>query len=301
MTNVLCFAFLLTFALVLSHQDVQKRATSVLGPQQITQESTTKALVQLEKEGVRIFEMWSPFYGFRQENFGPPVSKACKKDMEKNKIGDKETGFRFAIVFQKTCYLIGYSNLIVSMKSKTEQDVPSGSDQCANLPAFQAVFLPYDVDTNTYMILNPDLAPWFFTSELSGCDIFVATAENQGNRPMVVHSNLNKCKKNLMNLRSKGESVDQLLNSHLGYQLIARVYHEPLAEEKIEANQYLAAYKINHQGISLISYNMEHSATPQLYHFFAHYDIKWNFILKGEENGDTTTFKVSALGKVVAN
>ena len=186
------------------------------------------------------------------------------------------------------------------MRSKTEQDVPSGSEQCANLPAFQAVFLPYDVNTNTYMILYPALAPWFFTSELSGCDIFVATAENQGNRPMVIHSNLNNCGKDVMNLRSKGESVDQLLKSHPGYQLIARVYHEPLGDEKMEGNQYLAEYKINHQGIYLISYNMVPPATPQHYQFFGHYDTKWNFILKGENNGDTATFKVSALGNVVA-
>ena len=62
------------------------------GLQQVTQESTAKALLQLEEVGEPIYKMWSPALLERYENFGPPVSKACVKDMEENKIGKKETG-----------------------------------------------------------------------------------------------------------------------------------------------------------------------------------------------------------------
>ena len=46
------------------------------------------------------------------------------------------------------------------------------------------------------MILDPERAPWFFTDRdrLGGCDIFVATSQNQGNKPLVIHANRNSFK-----------------------------------------------------------------------------------------------------------
>ena len=65
---------------------------------------------------------------------------------------------------------------------------------------------------DTYTILNPSVAPWFFTDDLSGCDVLVATASNRGSRPMVIHSNRLLYIKDLAkDLQSKGEDVDEML------------------------------------------------------------------------------------------
>ena len=74
------------------------------------------------------------------------------------------------------------------------------------------------------------MAPWFFTDDLSGCDVLVATASNRGSRPMVIHSNRGKFIKDLArDLLSKGEDVDKILKRKSesdGYEwkVIARVY-----------------------------------------------------------------------------
>ena len=296
MKNVLFFVFLLTFELVLSHQDVQKRVSSLFGPKpQVTLQSTAKALENLEEVGVRTFETWTTERD--RALVEPPVSDECENDMKANKIGDAKTGIHYD--FQATCYLIGNSNLVLFMKSKTEPNVPTGSKKCAKVPAFQAVFLPQDYNANTYMILNPAMAPWFFTAPLSGCDIFVATNPNQGDRPIVIHSNLNEYQNYLVvNLKLKGATVDEMLElRHPGYQVIARVHYKPLPGEEEDVNPYLEQYKIQHQGIHLISYTHEPPATSQVFHFFGHYDGQWKFILKGEKDGKTTILNVK--GNVV--
>ena len=140
------------------------------------------------------------------------------------------------------------------------------------------------------MILDPSVIRWFFTSTLSGCDIFVARPKSSApvasNRPIVVHSNLNKCLNNLQNLKSKGDTVDALMGSHPNYELIARVYCEPLANEKMQADQYFQKYKATHPGIKLVSYKLDPPATPQAVYFFGYYlPEQWKFILRGQVNG----------------
>lgn len=299
MKNIFFFVFLLTFALVLGRQDVQKKsiASSIFQNQKVTQ-NTARALERLEEVGLPTFETWKIV---RERSEDPPVSKRCEEDM-KEKEHLKEEGILYD--FQKTCYLIGTAvgndNLVLNVKSKYETG-PSGWEECANTPAFQAVYLPYEYNANTYMILDPTMAPWFFTAPLSGCDIFVATNPQKPNKPIVIHSNLNKFKENnLENLQFKGMYADEILAvSHPGYQLIARVYHKPSPKEEMDTSTYLEKYKIRHQQIMLLSYP---PATPQFFLFFGHYDkqkVQWNFLLKGEKDGVTTSFGVSAKGNVV--
>ena len=101
---------------------------------------------------------------------------------------------------------------MVSVISKEEHKdtIPPDSDQFINNLGFQAVVLPFIWGTDTYTILNPSVAPWFFTDNLGGCDVFVATASNRGSSPMVIHSNRGKFIKDLArDLLSKGEDVDK--------------------------------------------------------------------------------------------
>ena len=236
-------------------------------PTEVTPESTIKALNNLVKEGALIVNI-------------SPVSERCYKDMEMKTSGDATTGILYD--FQTTCYTACESDLKVSVISKTEPDPPTGSQQCALSQAFQAVYLPFAYDKNTYMILDPSVVRWFFTSQLTGCDMFVAVDHKLGNRPIVIHSNMQSCGNNIQNLQEKGISVHLMLKSHVDYRLIARWYCEPSPEDKLEADQYLKKYKTTHPGITLISYKLD----PQRFHFIGYYvPEQWKFILKGEENG----------------
>ena len=280
MNTVLCFVFL-AFALVLCHQDVQKRGGKASRPQAQECETpecrtTRAALDNLKNAGARI------------ELDALEVTNPCRLIMiaRRREVGNK--GIRYDL--KDTCYVIGNTDLTMSLKSKTEEPVAS----TALSQAFQAVFLYFEENKDTYMILDPSVVRWFFTTRLSGCDVFVArpkaTAPVPGNKAIVIHSNLNECLNKLKNLQSKGDSVDQMMNLyHPNYELIARVYCEPKPEEMVEANDYLRQYKSRHPGIKLISYQVEHPTTPQLFYFMGDYKPeKWEFILKGGDDGQLT-------------
>ena len=284
MRNVLYVVFLAFISLVLSHQDVQNRVGfSSRSSLQVTAQSTVNALTKLVKEGAPIKDP-------------PEISIACLEDMAKSNFkGDATTGILYD--FQTTCYVAGdpFGSEVLVL-SKTQQDVPPGSKQCCALSQdFQAVFLPFREDADTYMILDPSVVRWFFTSTLSGCDIFVArpgpAAPAAGNRPIVIHSNRNKCGNKLQNLEEKGNSVEQMMKAHPNYELIARVYAEPSPGEAKDANVYLEKYKLKYTyrglPIKLISYK-----PVQAFYFIGNYvPEKWKFILKGRDDGTTTVFQ----------
>ena len=180
--------------------------------------------------------------------------------------------------------MLSASDLSVLVRSKNPEQVPiAGDEDCKILLGFQAVFLRQDVDEITYMILNPNIAPGFFTATLSGCDIFVATSRGDRHNPMVMHSNLNSCGNKLQNLKRKGELVDEMLKAHPDYKLAARVYSEPGKDEQRESKAYLVKYQLYHPGISLVSYDTR--STDQAWQFIGHFDKKWNFFVKGEFDG----------------
>ena len=283
MKYVLCVVFLAFISLVLSHQDVQNRVGfASRSSLQVTEQSTVEALTKLVKEGEPIEDP-------------PDISSTCFDDMEKETKGDATT--RILYDFQTTCYVVGDPfGSEVFVLSKAEQKVPyPGSRQCCALTqAFQAVFLPFQVDKDTYMILDPSIVRWFFTRALSGCDIFVArpnpAALIPGNRPIVIHSNRNNCGNKLQNLEEKGNSVEQVMKAHPNYELIARVYCEPLPGEAKDANVYLEKFKLKYTyrevPIKLISYR-----PSQLFYFIGYYvPEQWKFILKGRD-GTATVFQ----------
>ena len=281
MKNVLCFVFLLTFALVLSHRDAQKRGGLLSRPRErpeVTVQSTKNALANLVNAGVPIYP--------------PQPSDECFTDIANTKIVDQTKGIVFYNFGQTTCYIVGKADFQVSLLSKTEPNVPTGSAQCADRPEFQAVYLHFYPNADTYMILNPTVAPWFFTAPLTGCDMFVAANPNQPKQPIVVHNNRNNCVNNVANLREKGKSVDRLVGSmesdYPNYKLVARWYYEPKPDEKMEAGQYLNEYEVIHPGIKLITYSAESQTTPDNHFIGYYYNGKWNFIVKRQHDGKTT-------------
>lgn len=86
------------------------------------------------------------------------------------------------------------------------------------------------------MIMKPDIAPWFFSSELCACDIFNVISPTAGENPIVIHPNLNKYgNKFIKNLQEKGETVDQMI--------VARVYSEIPSQVKVDALDYFIICK----------------------------------------------------------
>ncbi|CAH3176980.1 unnamed protein product [Porites lobata] len=296
MMKVSCLVFL-TFTLVLCHQVVNKRGNLAFkGKLQVTPESTNQALANLMTAGKPISDT----------DGSGIVSMACDMEDMTPHCTPKYGGF-FCNFGQTTCYATGTVDTgEVKVYSKTHEpidSVPTGSDQCANRPEFQAIFLRYAEYGDSYTFLNPNVAPWFFTSPLKGCDVFVATEKNHGASPLVIHSNRNQFKKDpVKNLSDKEKFVKDLLkNEQRSYKVIARIYMSKVPsneEELIAIVDYIKKYYESNPGVKLISYNDGN----QGHQFIGHYNNDfntWRFINKGENDGNIAEFSVNGEGNLV--
>ena len=307
MKSTVCF-LVLAFTLALSQNDVhaQKRGKvqSKLKPRhtpgEVTVLSTEDALRDLIQAGQPIRESMDYFF----------LSPFCRTLDMVSKFQITDYGRRCD--FNQTCYVVGFPSdnanvsLHVITKDTGNEETP-GSEQCANMPEFQAVILPFRDNENTYMILDPERAPWFFTDMLGGCDIFVATAQNQGNKPLVIHANRNLCDDQEKNLKSKGDSVNNMLaNINGNYRVIARAYYKSRNPQELvtRINTYINQYEQNIPGIKLLPYNnCERTPQEQGFYFFGQYlstqqPAHWRFYLKGMKDGSLSHFDVSQQGSL---
>ena len=299
MMKVSCLVFL-TFTLVLSHQDVIKRGGvgSKRGLQEVTIKSTKQALAYLMKAGKAIPS-------------GVIVSHSCEwlemRPLFRHKLG----GYVCKFNGDTTCYATGTVDKEVRLYSKNyeQENVPAGSEQCANQLKFQAIYLRYIEGGDSYTFLDPSTAPWFFTTPLMGCDVFVATETNQGDRPLVIHSNRNLIKGTVVDkLRAKENFVKVLLKRLQNrYKVIARVYMMSRFDEENRQraiDDYMGQYLKRNPGVKLIPYDERVSRSEdQFTQFIGHYHEpiitwplrlggRWQFITKGEITGKTTEFSV---------
>ena len=262
------FLVFLAFSHALCYQDAQNSGhkRSLLP----CQKQNNKALSNLVGNGKSIQGKLSVF-------------PSCSSSMTNKRIVDRPNEVHYD--FEKPCYVEGDSQSVVNVKAESDQPA-RGGEQCAVLPVFQAAFLVQDVDTNSYMILNPVRVRWFFTRPLGGCEMFVAKGSIRED-VLVIHSNLDRCRNKVGNLQEKGASVDQMMGRHPGYNLIARVYSEPPAAEKPAADAYMRGYERAHPGILTIAYNNQPPTTLQYFQFIGHYNDAeyWIFTVKGEIDG----------------
>ena len=306
MKNVLWYV-IFTSALVLGRQEVQKRggASSQQKKSRVTQDTTDAGIHKLMTET-------SPIV-YPEELYH--LSPACKEEMRKQcDFKNVENGIHCD--FSTTCYVVGMpSNFAIHIFSKTtngdmpeDTNLPPGSEEMANVGRFQTIFLRFQERLDTYTILNPTMAPLFFTADLEGCDMFVATETNKGDKPIVFHTNRNNVKDPVQNRRTKGQSVDNILKSYPGYKVVARVYWTSLEPaEKVKIDEYLRQeYKPLHSEATLLPYNNQDGlpvGKEQHFSFIGHYKGQtavWNFILKGRTSGTILhEFNVSAKGVVV--
>ena len=268
MMKTAVFLVFLAFSLALCYQDAQNSGhkRSLLP----CQKQNNKALANLVGNGKSIQGKLS-------------VLQSCSSSMTNMRTVDRPNEVHYD--FEESCYVEGDSQSLVKVKAKS--DPPArGGEQCAVLPVFQAAFLVQDVDTNSYMILNPATAQWFFTRPLGGCEMFVAKGSSRQD-VLVIHSNLDRCRNKVGNLQEKGASVDEMMGRHPGYHLIARVYSEPPAAEKPAADAYMRGYERGHPGILTIAYNNQPPTKLQYFQFIGHYNDAqyWIFTVKGEIDG----------------
>lgn len=268
---------------------------------EVSEKSTNDELTKLMRNGVAI---------------GDPkkaglLSTWCKaSDMYPQCKHEVDLGLK-CVFNRDSCYVVGIESETASVyllsKSPQEQAL-TGSESCAKRPEFQAVYLPYIINGDTYTKLDPQFAPWFFTDELGGCDMFVATTPGQGRNPLVIHSNRNFYHSPAENLQNKEKQADKILASFNdpSLKIIARVYYKPKepGQEKEAVENYLIAYKKRQPQIRFFDYNNYCSSFPggQFFLFFGHFATSghWKFFLKGVKDGQMKEFGVSQQGDLIA-
>ena len=271
MKAVVLFVFLAAFALVQCYQDVHTSSIKRSLFSCFGLGARDTALRNVMKNGKPV------------TNAQLAISTDCIADMARTRVGGAGT-VHYNFTTTACDVTVRQSDKMVSVKSKSE------GPACGDLPTFQAVFLDYDPNGQTFMILDPGVAHWFFTRRLGGCDIFVAMSQGNRDRPIVIHSNLNRLGNDQPgNLRVKGEAVDEMLRAHPGFTVIARVYREAKpGDDRNQAEQELQRYRAAHNGVKFFGYDNWPPALLQNFQFIGHYDQMWNFILKGETNGQVT-------------
>ena len=151
-------------------------------------------------------------------------------------------------------------------------------------PSGRAFYLRQDENKNTYMILDAAQAHWFFTTNLGGCDMFVATHPTYPQKPLLIHANRNAAGgtgvadyENNFNL--KQASSETVIRRNAGYVLRARLH--PLRDG---LDSYWRTYDTTHPSISRRAYYQPGREFQQEYTFFGLYnpDTKsWTFNYKG--------------------
>ena len=136
------------------------------------QKQNVKALSNLVGNG-------KPFFGnYSGKSIPDKLSPQfdCTSSMAQKRIADSDNEVRYD--FTKSCYVEGDLQFVVKVKINPDTPVPGGKE-CATLPEFQAALLQQEPNKNTYMVLHPRRAHWFFTRSLGGCEMFVAKRSNR--------------------------------------------------------------------------------------------------------------------------
>ena len=154
-------------------------------------------------------------------------------------------------------------------------------------PSGRAFYLRQDENKNTYMILDAAQAHWFFTTNLGGCDMFVATHPTYPQKPLLIHANRNAAGGTEVadyenNFNLKQASSETVIRRNAGYVLRARLH--PLRDG---LDSYWRTYDTTHPSISRRAY-YQPGRELQPYTFFGLYNPdtgSWTFNYKGVVDG----------------
>ena len=155
-------------------------------------------------------------------------------------------------------------------------------------------YLPFQENGHTFMSWDWKTANWFFTDDLTGCDVFVAKKSDEENKALIIHSNLNRLKdpnEKEENFRIKGETAERIVNSALfpGFRLVMRLYARPSYPA---ATNFIEEYKANHSlpGSKIFTYEYDLDNYQDGYIFFGK-DGK--FYVKAKQGTETVELKAT--------
>ena len=147
-------------------------------------------------------------------------------------------------------------------------------------------FLRYHENAHAFMTWDWEQANWFFTSDLSGCDMFVAKNADEKSKALIVHGNLNKYglpKDEVENFRIKGEMAEKIVSMSPGYRVVMRLYRK---KSNREAISFIEDYMKGHSspGSKIFLYQYDTDSSPQGHLFFGR---NGKFYVKPKIGGET--------------
>ena len=153
-------------------------------------------------------------------------------------------------------------------------------------------YLLFRENGHTFMSWDWKTANWFFTDDLTGCDVFVAKKLDEENKALIIHSNLNRLKEpneKEENFRIKGETAERIVNLFPGFRLVMRLYARP---SHPAATNFIEEYKANHSlpGSKIFTHEYDLDNYRDGYIFFGK-DGK--FYVKAKQGTETVELKAN--------
>ena len=178
---------------------------------------------------------------------------------------------------------------IITQEDDEFEEMAWNFSPCENQLGYR---LPFEENGHTFMSWDWKTANWFFTADLTGCDMFVAKKSGEENKALIIHSNLNKYnapREQEKNLRIKGEMAEKIVNSFPGYRLVMRLYARPSCPA---AKRFIEKYKNDHSSPGSKIFAYEYDADRyQVGHLFFGKDGK--FYVKAKEGTETVELKAN--------
>ena len=115
------------------------------------------------------------------------------------------------------------NNLYVSWMSNGIEFSRAAEDE--NQVQYGTNFLLHEANRATYIQLNQTRwGEWFFTTRLTGCEIWIARDTNGADEPIIIHLNLYDCSNEPGSMKELGdEALQHITNTYPGYNLIKRI------------------------------------------------------------------------------
>ena len=180
---------------------------------------------------------------------------------------------------------------IITQTDDLEEEGIWNFSSCDNQLTYR---LPFAENGHTFMSWDWKTANWFFTADLTGCDMFVAKSETDKNKVLIIHSNLNKYNlpnEQEKNLRIKGEMAEKIVNSGSfpDYRLVMRLYARPTCPIP---KRFIEKYARDHSsaGSKIFLYDYDADNFPDGHLFFGR---EGKFYVKAKIGGDTRELKAN--------
>lgn len=216
-----------------------------------------------------IFSYWEGAYKPKEEQSKKGEEPVIKYTQDAAYVVGKDKGYE--------------TRVVVKDKESSVSEVGINFVRCQNQIGY---VLPFQENHHTYMFWEwGNGNNWFFTADLTGCDMFVAKNPDFPNRALIIHSNLNRLKEDEeQNLRLKAEIAQAITADYSDYRIVMRAYHQPTSQNAIT---YIKEYEADHSktGSKIFVYPYDRKLNELGFIFFGK---DGNFYLKSPTVGKET-------------